>query len=129
MEKNLEKLLKQINLNEDNYKYFENGSLDRIIGNKKKDNYHFLISLKETLPLDMYNELQKRVGNLYSNIKSSVVLNIENENNELIAMYYRNFIEKYSTNSPLLSMFKDNEINYNNHVLTVLLNNKPNIPA
>lgn len=124
MEKNLEKLLKQINLNEDNYKYFENGSLDRIIGNKNKNNYHFLISLKETLPLDMYNELQKRVGNLYPNIKSSVVLNVENENNELIAIYYRNFIDKYSVSSPLLSMFKDNEINYNNHILTVLLNNK-----
>ena len=51
MEKNLEKLLKQINLDENNCKYFENGSLDRIIGNKNKDNYHFLISLKETLPL------------------------------------------------------------------------------
>ena len=39
------KCANQLVLNEENIKYFENGTLDKIIGNKAKDSYCFYIKL------------------------------------------------------------------------------------
>ena len=47
-------LLNQIKLDENLFSFFDKGKLDKIVGNKDKTCYHFFITLKSTLPLDIY---------------------------------------------------------------------------
>ena len=49
----LQTLLMQIRL-EENYKdYFNNGSLDRILGSRDKTKYRFQITLENSIPLEL----------------------------------------------------------------------------
>ena len=43
MQDKMQILLKQIKLDDNSYQYFNNGILERIVGNKDKDCYKFLI--------------------------------------------------------------------------------------
>ena len=68
MEANLEKLLNKINIDKNKYNYFENGKLIKIIGNKEKTKYEFIIE-NNILPLEIYlevSDLLKKTFNKYS---------------------------------------------------------------
>ena len=57
MQDKLQILLKQINLQDEYKKYFNNGILERIVGNSAKNHYCFLITLDNILPLEVYKEM------------------------------------------------------------------------
>ena len=59
-------LLNQIKIDNSLLNYFKEGKLDKIIGNKEKTCYHFFITLKSTLPLEVYI---KFLGCLKNNFK------------------------------------------------------------
>ena len=57
MNDKLKILLNQIGMKKENYSFFNDGSLDKIVGNKNKDSYKFYLSLNQTLPFQIYIEL------------------------------------------------------------------------
>ena len=61
MDSKLKLLLDTIKINEENIKYFENGTLDKIIGNKAKDSYCFYIKFDTNLPVNVYEEFMDTV--------------------------------------------------------------------
>lgn len=54
MQNKLQILLDQINLDEQSRVFFDGAKLDKIIGNKTRDSYKFLITLIDNIPLDIY---------------------------------------------------------------------------
>ena len=123
MEEKLQMLLKQINL--DNKQDFENGTLDKIVGNKSKTEYRFYITLEENLPIKTYLEFNEKLKKKYNDFeKITAVFNVKKENENYIRDYYNYFLDIYSKTSPLLSMFKDHNTSYDNKVLTLELANK-----
>lgn len=76
MEK-LNLLLNQIKLNKDLLDFFKDGKLDKIVGNKDKTCYHFFITLKSTLPLDIYIEFLNCLKNNFKNYKVGVSFKVE----------------------------------------------------
>ena len=59
MQENLKRLLTQIGLNENFFSFFENGKLERIVGNKDHNHYCFEIELEELLPIEVFLVLKE----------------------------------------------------------------------
>ena len=121
MEANLEKLLNKINIDKNKYSYFENGKLVKIIGNKEKTIYEFIVE-NDILPLEIYLEVVDLLKQSF-NIKESILVINSNKNDDNFVYYYRYFIEKYSETSPLLKMFLDSKLDLNDKC-NIILSNK-----
>ena len=124
MEANLEKLLNKINIDKNKYNYFENGKLIKIIGNKEKTKYEFIIE-NNILPLEIYLEVSDLLKKTF-NITESILIINSNNNDDNFVYYYRYFIEKYSENSPLLRMFLDSKLELNDKC-NIILSNKAEV--
>lgn len=125
MEKNLEKLFNKINLEKELYRDFTDGELIKIVGNSTKEKYRFLIGLKNTLPLSTYQKFIQLLPPAFPEIQEvKIELQVKNPSLEEFPYYYRYFIEQYSTDSPLLHMFLDNESRIEENRLTIVVGNR-----
>ena len=106
MNNKLEKLLKQINLEDEYFTYFNNASLEKIIGNSAKDSYIFLINNDETFPVEIYKSMNEKLSETFKDIKNKTIkLTIKNKNYSLISDYFRYFTEELShDNHTMLSL-------------------------
>ena len=124
MDSKLEILLKKLNIEQEQYKYFNDGKLLKIVGNKEKTNYNFYIELNTNIPYLLLEELNKKIKKVYSEFKEvKIVLNVNNIDTNLLKEYYVKLIEKYSKKSPLIGSFKDSKIEYNDS-LKIYVHNK-----
>ena len=124
MHNKIELLLKQINIDEEDKKYFNEASLDKIICNRNKDKYAFCLSLKNPLPLKTYLIFNKKLKEKYNKAKVSSLLKVENFNLESIIEYYRYYIEKYSKEAPLLKEFIESKLTLEDNKLYIEIINK-----
>ena len=123
MDDKLKLLLEKIKFPSDDITYFNNGVLNKIIGNKNKSSYLFNISLEKALPFDVYQNfslLLKKEFSTYENIKTTFTLN--QIDNDKIMEYVTNFITLYSKESPLLEIFLDNRLSYDNLIIVKVIN-------
>ena len=124
MQNKIDLLLKQININEEDKKYFKEASLDKIICNRNKDKYAFCLSLKNALPLKTYITFNEILKKKYSNAKVTSILKVENYSLDNIIEYYRYYIEKYSSQAPLLKEFIDSFLKLEKDILYIEIINK-----
>ena len=116
MNDKLQILLKQINYSEENYNSFDNGKLIKIVGNKNRDNYCFMIDLVCPLSVEAYDEFINKLPLGFPTVKTvDVKFNISEIKEEDIKNYINYFIDSYSKNNTLLSMFKDNKVELENN--------------
>ena len=108
MNSKLEKLLKQINLENEYFTYFNNASLEKIIGNSSHDSYVFLINNDDTLPVEIYKSMNDKLAETFKDIKNKTIkLTIKNKNYGLITDYFRYFTEELSKdNHTILSLME-----------------------
>ena len=124
MEK-LELLLKKINIEDNQKEYFKNGKLEKIICNKNKDKYIFLISLENVLPLNTFLSFNKLLKQTFISAKEvSAKLTCNNFTNETIEEYYKHYLKEYSKNAPLLESFIDIKPTIEDNCLVLELANK-----
>jgi len=124
MEKKLELLLNQISFPSDSYEYFESGKLDKIVGNKDKTSYQFIISLKSTLPLNIYLVFKDCLKKQYSDYKVSVLFNVDECNDLYVIDYFKHLISKSIKEFPLLETFFDDELSFENNTFRIEVANK-----
>ena len=125
MEKNLDTLLKKIQLEGELQKEFQNGKLLKIVGNSNKDQYRFFIQLDTTLSFSTYQKFIEALPHAFPEIeKVQVELEVEHPNQEYFPYYFRYLIEEYSENSPLLRMFLDSRTMIEEEVLTIVVSNR-----
>lgn len=118
-------LLKQININENDYKYFAGSKLEKIICNKKKDNYLFLISLNLPLPVDVLIDFKnKLISHFGKNAEVSFKFNLKEYTLDNLNEYYRYFLQEYSKSAPLLEIFINSKLELNDNVLRIEVSNK-----
>lgn len=111
MNDKLKILLKQINYSEENYGCFDGAGLEKIIGNKNRDNYCFMINLVYPLSVEAYDEFINKLPLGFPTVQTvGVNFNVREVTEDSIKEYIKYFIECYSNDNPLLSMFKDNKI-------------------
>ena len=124
MNDKLKILLNQIGLNEENYSFFNDGSLDKIVGNKNKDSYKFCLSLNQTLPFQIYIELFDKLKIKYNKYNVFIEIKVKNKDISHVKDYYTYLLKENSLNEPLLETFVESEIEYSNNTLTVKLANR-----
>ena len=123
MNDKLKILLEQINIDKNDYSYF-NGSLDKIVGNKNKDSYKFYITLDKTLPFHVYIDLMDKLKIKYNKYNVFIEINVNEKDEDYIKDYYTYLLKENSIEYPLLETFIESEINYKDDTLTVMLANK-----
>src|SRR5574344_4900 len=120
MKKNMSKLLKKIGFSEDKYNYFNDTTLEKIVGNKDKTKYKFYLKSENLLPVDIYNnfnELLCKSFNEYESVKPFFNVSIIDTN--LVREHYNNIIKIMANEHPSLEQFLDSEIKFENNTFTV----------
>ncbi len=124
MNDKLNLLLNQINLDKDDFKYFDGGKLEKIICNRGKTKYLFCLNLKQTLPKNLYFTFCNLMVKCFNTAESvKVDIKVESFDLEKLTDYYRYFIEDYSKNAPLLSIFMESKLNLDDNILSVEVGN------
>ena len=125
MHDKLELLLTKIELSKDNYQYFEEGKLTKIVCNKSKDNSVFYIKLNRVLPLDVYLDFNKKLKKHFkTSSKVSSKISCENFELENLEEYYRYYLKDYSKNAPLLEIFINSSLKIDDNDLEIEISNK-----
>jgi len=124
MDSKLEILLKKLNIEQEQYKYFNDGKLLKIVGNKEKTNYNFYIELNTNIPYEILEEMNKKIKKIYSEFKEvKIIIEVDKIDTNLLKEYYVKLIEKYSKKSPLIGSFKDSKTEFNDS-LKIYVHNK-----
>ncbi len=125
MEENkLTLLLNQIGMEEKNRIFFENGILERIIGNKKKDSYHFLITISSTLPVSIYEIFLEKLKISFPQFRTvKVTFHVKEKKVEEIENYFAFFIKDYIKEEPMFEMFLDDSITLEDDTLKIEVDN------
>ena len=116
-------LLSELNTNKEDLNYFEKGTLDKIICNKSKDKYLFCLTLKSTLPIEVYLDFNKKLKEKFG-ATGSINSKITAEKQENYEEYYNHFLDVYSKSAPLLNIFKESKQTLENNILKIELANK-----
>lgn len=125
MEVNLEKLLKKCSLDKKDYLFLEDGKLLKIIGNKDKTKYLFKLEIENTLPVDMYKNLEQAIKSAFNCCKDiNLRIISKNVKTEYASDYFKYCIEKYKTDNPLLELFLTSEVLLSNQKLQIKVSNK-----
>ena len=125
MDNKMETLLRKISFEECDYSYFNDAVLNKIVGNKTKDSYRFYISIKELLPVEIYNKINSYAKIGFSDFKSiELIFSSENIDKDIFMEYYNYFIRELSKDYPMVEIFVDNTINLNNNKLEIEVANK-----
>ena len=125
MQDKMQILLKQVKLDNNYYQYFDNGILDRIVGNKNKDCYKFLIKIDKTLPVLVYENFSNGLIKAFPTIKKVFAnFEVEKVDNTLIQDYFKLFIKEIAKEHPLIMMLIDNTISLNDNKIVISVANK-----
>ncbi|MDD3187210.1 MAG: PolC-type DNA polymerase III [Bacilli bacterium] len=121
-------LLEQICINKENYDYFNGGSLDRILSLENRQKYVFNVKLKKILPVDIYLEFIKCVGNHFNDVKD-VEVDIAASELGYVNEYYKYYLDQIKDDSFLMNSLREAEVYIENGNLTIkidsiLLENK-----
>ena len=120
MQDKLQILLNKIGF-EEYFSYFNGGNLDKILLNKSEKKSCFMLSLENTLPLNVYMNFKDKVKQCFSDDKIndvSIDITCNNIDYSLLNEYYRYVIE----NIPKASMFLDNQITFDGSIKIEVLN-------
>ena len=119
MDSKLAILIDKLKLN-----YFEDGRLLKIIGNNDHSEYTFYMELKNSLPVNIYDELYNNLVSYYKDLHISLNVKLSNKDNDLIIPYFKYFIERYSKNCPMLTLFLSDKIEIKDNLLIIYVTSK-----
>lgn len=124
MDENIKKLFSKMELEDTYYSYFEEAKLKKIIGNKEKDAYTFIIEINNILPVELYKHFIDKLKLAYEDIDSVVVaFDVQNTDNSLVRDYFIYLMKRYATKCPVFETFIDNDVRIDNQTLIIDANN------
>ena len=124
MDNKLSILLKQVNLSEEDSVFFDGAKLEKIIGNKEKTSYQFILTIPNILPIDTYIAFKNGLKQAFKAYKVSVHFNSINKDYDKIKDYYEYLIKENMKEYPLLEMFMDSELVIDENNISVKVANK-----
>lgn len=125
MHDKLELLLKQIEIDKQDYIYFKDGNLDKISVSKKNNSVEFIITITNFLSVELYErfcELLKKHFNTFDDV--TLKLNVVSDDYSNLLNHFNYCIKKYAVKYPLLEMFIDSKLSFEDKVLTIEVSNK-----
>ena len=116
MHDKLKLLLEQLKYDSDNYIYFKDGNL-RINIDSKSGLHTFCFDVDSVIPVDAYVELETRLKQRFKGYSIDVLFKCESIN--YLNDYFCYVLDLYKEEQPLLQMFKDNKVSFNDSTLSV----------
>ncbi len=124
MDKNLDKLLSQINFPEEKKELFKNAKLTKIIRNREKTKCLFVISLEKAIPYSEYLFLEKLLVDKFfeiDEVKCEFILN--NYTDEDVLKIFQEIMNSLALTDTTLNLFLNNPVNVNNNEITMQVSN------
>ena len=123
MDSKLVKLLDRLNINKDNYEYFNNAKIDKLVIEKSTNTWKLLLNIESILPYDIYKELLDKLNaELHKNTKLEIISNTNDYSN--INDYFKEIIKNISANSTRYNVFENRELDIENNRAILNVYNK-----
>ena len=125
MDKNITNILEKININKDNYKYFEDAKVTSVEINRTKKQWTIYIEKDNSLPKDILIDFLSKIKDLDNNIKSiKIIWSINNIDINNYLDYYSFVLEyiKEKNNIHLIDIIKDKMIIKDNKLVLEISN-------
>ncbi|MDD2489686.1 MAG: PolC-type DNA polymerase III [Bacilli bacterium] len=121
MQDKLKLLLEKIKLEQEYYSFFNGAKIEKLVINDKKKEWIFIINIKDTLPVTIYNHINDLMRQEFNNLNYiNINYQVENINYEFLNEYYINIINQSNIKS--LNNFVDRYIKTNDHIILEVLN-------
>ena len=117
----MNKLVSNLNLSDNCLNELNDSKLIKIVCNKSKNSYIFYIKNNNTISVDSYSEFVGALKSFFNVENVSVIFNIYN-NTSSVVDYFNDILDKLTSESPMLNLFKESkkEIVNNNLIIYVL---------
>jgi len=119
MDKKLEKLLKEIKLNEENFKYFTNGEVKKVVVYDENKYFEFVIELDSNLPYNVYIELINKLKETFSNKKLDLILKVRNKDANLFMDYFKVILDNLIEKSRSLEVVRDYKVELIDNIINI----------
>ena len=120
MKSKIDTLIDKIKLSDECKNNLVNPKLDRIIANREKTKYCFVISIDNILLPKFFDEFNDKLKKTFSSIDEvEVSFNVKNIDYDYLELYFRKALEFYSKKSSMLKMFLDSKIDYDNNLINI----------
>ena len=120
MKSKIDTLIDKIKLSEDCKNNLVNPKLDRIVANREKTKYCFVISVDNILLPKFFDEFNSKLKKEFSSIDEvDVNFNVKDINYDYLELYLKKALEFYSKKSSMLKMFLESKIDYENNLINI----------
>ena len=125
MDDKLKLLLEKINLDVENYKYFDGGKIIKIKSSKDKLNWNFIIEINELLSLDLIKFFDENISKAFPNLNTvTYTLLPKKVDKSLVNIYYPYIIEKIGLSKAMVSLLSSKPIKFTTDGLCIEVDNK-----
>ena len=120
MKSKIDTLIDKLKLSEDCKNNLVNSKLDKIIANREKTKYCFVITIDNILLPKFFDEFKDKLKKEFSSIDEvDVNFNVKNINYDYLELYFKKALEFYSKKSSMLKMFLESKIDYKNNLINI----------
>jgi len=120
----LDKLLKEINIDNKFLEYFKDGDIDKVIVYSNTKLWEFVIRVNSVLPSSVYVELSNKLVSHFKDYDIDLVIVSNNINNDYISEYFKIILDSLIKSSSKYNIFIDREISVNDNNIDIYVYNK-----
>ncbi len=123
MNKKLEQLLDRISFNKENYSYFKDTTITKIVVREEKNIWDIYLSSNTNIPYFVVKEFIDKLNNFVNNkYKYNIFISVEAQNLSLINDYYENILIICNNNNMYRDIFCDRLIKIENDYFIEIYN-------
>jgi len=125
MQDKLNKLFKEINLEEEVIKYFDNASIEKVIVYDKNKMLDFIVNTNSLIPIDIYNKVLDKLILYFNTIEEiKLIINPKNVDYSKLKEYYLYIMEEISKDRNKYQIFLERDIDIEDNIITIKAYNK-----
>ena len=125
MQDKLQKLFKEINIEENLLSYFDNASIDKIVVYDKNKLLDFIINTENIIPIEIYNNVLYKLISYFNTIETvKLIIKPSKVDNSLIQEYYFDIMKNICLDRSKYNIFLDREISVNDNTIIIKAYNK-----
>ena len=125
MQEKLQKLFKEINLEEELFSYFNNATLDKVVVYDNNKQIDFILNTESVLPIEVYNNTLYKLISYFNAIENiRLIIKPSNIDNGLLSSYYFDILKTICLERAKYNVFLDRDTPITNNTINIKTYNK-----